>query len=181
MPMPRLPRSIPSSQGCWTTKSCVAGSDSGATKSRTRSRLHGSFSWRTRCYWLIETGVGIGFIVAALLGLGIGGIIVSQTLFVLTTEKINEFGVLKAMGATMSELSAIVLKQGAICCVGGLVAGLLLSVLLSRAAELAGAPVLIPWPLPVAVTVITMALCAAASLASIHKLRRLEPAMVFRT
>src|SRR6185295_4287930 len=79
-----------------------------------------SFSWRTRSYWLIETGMGLGFLAAALLGLLVGGVIVSQTLYAMTMEKLPEYGLLKALGATMHEISRVVLEQSLICGVAGL-------------------------------------------------------------
>ncbi len=139
------------------------------------------FSWRTRKYWLLETGVGLGFLVAAFLGLVVGGVIVSQTLYAMTLEKLPEFGVLKAMGATMLELARIVLAQGLLCGAAGLLAGLVLSEALGALATSAGNAVLIPLPLIAAVSVLTFFLASGSSLLSIHRLRRIEPGMVFRT
>lgn len=139
-----------------------------------------SFSWRTRRYWLLETGVGLGFLAAAFLGLLVGGVIVSQTLYAMTVEKLPEFGVLKAMGATMGELARVVLEQGLLCGALGLGVGLALSFALGAAASSAGTSVLIPWPLTLAVAAMTALLCASAALVSIARLRRVEPALVFR-
>lgn len=139
-----------------------------------------SFSWQTRKYWLLETGVGFGFLAAAFLGLLVGGVIVSQTLFAMTVEKLPEFGVLKAMGASMRELSCIVLQQGLTCGALGLMLGLAVSVSLGSLASSTGTAVLIPWPLISAVTILTVLLCSGASLLSIMRLRRVEPASVFR-
>jgi putative ABC transport system permease protein len=140
-----------------------------------------SFSWRTRSYWLLETGMGLGFLAAALLGLLVGGVIVSQTLYAMTIEKLPEYGVLKAMGATMGELAIVVLEQGLICGAAGLVLGVSVSMVVGYAASQAGTTVLIPWPLLICVVVLTVILCAGAALLSIGRLRLLEPAMVFRT
>jgi putative ABC transport system permease protein len=139
------------------------------------------FSWRTRRYWLIETGIGIGFLAAAVLGLLVGAVIVSQTLFAMTVEKLPEYGVLRAMGASSRELAMMVLQQGLICGALGLGAGLVLSVLLANAATQAGTLIEITTPILILVVVVTTVLCCAASLLSIMKLRKIEPAMVFRT
>jgi putative ABC transport system permease protein len=144
------------------------------------ARTRADFSWRTRRYWLVETGVGVGFLAASVLGLTVGGVIVSQTLYSMTVEKLPEFGVLKAMGATMAELSAVVLQQGLLCGAAGLAVGLVLSAALAAAASLVGTAVLVPWPLAVAVTLLTAFLCSCASLVSIARLRRIEPTAVFR-
>ena len=139
-----------------------------------------SLSWRTRRYWLVETGVGLGFLAAAFLGLLVGGVIVSQTLYAMTVEKLSEYGVLKALGATMGEISRVVLAQGLICGAAGLAMGLLASFALSVAAESAGATVVIPWPLAIGVTLLTAILCSGAAMVSIARLRKVDPAMVFR-
>lgn len=139
------------------------------------------FSWRTRSYWLLETGMGLGFLVAAFLGLAVGAVIVSQTLYTMTVEKLPEFGVLKAMGASMNELSRVVLEQGLLCGLAGLLVGLVVSGAVGWIATSAGTTVLIPWPLAAGVAVMTALLCSGAALASISRLRRLEPAAVFRT
>jgi putative ABC transport system permease protein len=140
-----------------------------------------SFSWRTRSYWLIETGMGLGFLAAALLGLMVGGVIVSQTLYAMTMEKLPEFGVLKALGLTMREIARIVLEQSLICGSAGLLLGLLFSIGIGAAAGAAGTSVEIPAALIIAITLLTGVLCAGAALVSILRLRRVEPAMVFRT
>jgi putative ABC transport system permease protein len=139
------------------------------------------FSWRTRSYWLIETGMGLGFLAAAMLGLMVGGVIVSQTLYAMTMEKLPEFGVLKALGATMGEISRVVLEQSLLCGAVGLLIGLLISLGISTAAGAAGTSVEIPAWLIGGIVMLTAMLCTGAALVSIQRLRRVEPGMVFRT
>lgn len=139
-----------------------------------------SFSLRTRMYWLFETGVGFGFLAASVLGLLVGGVTTSQTLYTMTLDKLPEFAVLKALGSSMLELSSVVLSQSLLCGVMGLAIGLGASFALAPVAELAGTTVLIPWPLVVGVAVLTVCLCSGASIFSILRLRRVDPAMVVR-
>ena len=139
------------------------------------------FSWRTRSYWLIETGMGLGFLAAAMLGLMVGGVIVSQTLYAMTMEKLPEFGVLKALGATMGEISRIVLEQSLLCGAAGLLIGLLISIGIGAAAGAAGTSVEIPTWLMGSIVILTALLCSGAAMVSIIRLRRIEPGMVFRT
>jgi putative ABC transport system permease protein len=140
-----------------------------------------SFSWRTRRYWLVETGMGLSFLAAALLGLLVGGVIVSQTLYAMTMEKLPEFGVLKALGASMVDLSRVVLEQSLLCGSAGLLLGLLSSYCISALAGMAGTTVEIPVALVIVIVLLTGILCAGAALVSIARLKRVEPAMVFRT
>lgn len=140
-----------------------------------------SFSYRTRKYWLFETGVGIGFLAAAALGALVGGVIVSQTLYAMTVEKLPEFGVLRAIGASSGELSLVVLVQALVCWCLGIVLGFAASVGVRHLAAAMGTTVLMPIGLVAGVVLLTTALCSAASLMSIARLRRVEPASVFRT
>ncbi len=126
-----------------------------------------SFSSRTRIYWLFETGVGLGFMVAAFLGICVGTLIVSQTLYAMTIERLPEFGVLKAMGANMKELTRVVMEQSLLCGGLGLLIGLVISFGVSGMASSVGAAVIISVPLVLAVGVLTILLCAGASVFSI--------------
>jgi putative ABC transport system permease protein len=125
--------------------------------------------------------MGIGFLGAALLGLLVGGVIVSQTLYAMTLEKLPEYAVLKAMGASMSEVALVVLEQGLVCGVVGVSCGLGVSVLLVHVALHAGTIIEISLPLIFMVTLVTMILCIGAALVSVVRLYRVEPAMVFRS
>jgi putative ABC transport system permease protein len=144
-------------------------------------RTRAQFSWATRSYWLIQTGIGLGFLGAAFLGLLVGGAIVSQTLYAMTLEKIPEYGLLKALGASMPEICRSVLQQSFICGAAGLGAGLLISLLISMAAQRAGTSIEITPVLMLMSAGMTALLCSSASLLSIRRLWRLEPASVFRT
>ena len=137
-------------------------------------------SWKTRRYWLVETGMGVGFFAAALLGLLVGGVIVSQSLYAMTVEKLPEFGVMRAMGASTRELASIVLEQGLLCGVGGLLLGLIISCTLASLATSAGTTIEVRPPLIVLIVVLTLLLCSAASVVSILRLRKVDPATIFR-
>ena len=58
-----------------------------------------TYSWICMEFWLTRTGIGISFGMAAFLGLLVGLAVVAQTLYATVTERIKEFGTLKAMGA----------------------------------------------------------------------------------
>jgi putative ABC transport system permease protein len=146
-------------------------------EARTRSEI----SWLTRSYWLIQTGIGLAFLGAAFLGLLVGGAIVSQTLYAMTLEKLPEYGLLKALGASMPEICRSVLQQSFVCGAAGLAAGLTISVLIAVAATRAGTAIEITPLLLLLSTGMTALLCSGASLLSIRRLWALEPASVFRT
>ncbi len=144
------------------------------------AHLKNGLAWRTEYYWMMETGVGMGFVASALIGLIVGTVIVSQTLYGMTIERIGEYGVMKALGASMSELARVVLEQSLICGVLGFLVGSAISAVAAPVLGRAGTSVHIPIGLTVFVAILTALLCIMASLASIARLRSLEPAMVFR-
>ena len=62
-------------------------------------------------YWLTRTGIGLSFGLAAFLGLLVGLAVVAQTLYSSVTERVKEFGTLKAMGADGRCISRFLLAQ----------------------------------------------------------------------
>jgi len=64
----------------------------------------GEFSNKTRLYWSLQTGIGIGVGITVFLGFIVGTIIVGQTIYSSTMEHIREFGTLKAIGATNMDI-----------------------------------------------------------------------------
>src|SRR5260370_5178517 len=69
------------------------------------------FAAMTARYWLLTTGAGAALALGAVLGIAVGVIIVSQTLYAATVERLGEFATLRAMGASNAYLNSIVLKQ----------------------------------------------------------------------
>ena len=116
---------------------------------------------------------------AALGGL-VGVINIAQTLYSATVERLAEYATLTAIGAGTGYLNRIVLTQSLIA--GGIgfsVAAVIASVLAASSAS-SPAAVLLP-PLAIAtIGILTLALCAIASLLAIRKLYTIDPTSVFR-
>ena len=139
-----------------------------------------AFSRRSRGYWVFGTGLGIGWCMTAILGLGVGTVVLSQTIYTLTFEKRSEFATLKSIGWSARALGGVVLAQAGI--LGAI--GYALGVGASR--------VVLEW-IPPAVSIRLSTGLAAAVLAltglvalasaanSVWRLARLEPAEVFHS
>ncbi len=155
----------------------------GALQSRlpeTDVRTRDEFSTRSRRYWVLQTGAGGAIMTAGFLGFVVGVVIVSQTIYAMTMENIEEYATLRAMGASRGFISRVVLAQGA----GSGLLGYLLGVgvCLPALAFLRGG---IPWVttppwLPAGMFLVSMLMCGLASLVSIRKAISVEPARVFR-
>ena len=69
------------------------------------------FSTQSRWHWLIKTKAGIALGYAALLGLLVGMVVTSQTLYAATTASAKEYAMLLAMGIPRRRMTATVLVQ----------------------------------------------------------------------
>jgi len=131
-------------------------------------------------YYMKYTGIPINFGIAVALGFLIGTAIAGQTFYNFTLENLRYFGTLKAMGATNGILLRMILLQalmvgalgyglgvGGASLFGYLLGGTELSFRLTRELLLVSAGAI-------------MIIIIFSALISIHKVMRLEPAIVFK-
>ncbi len=138
------------------------------------------FRNRTWGYWLFGTGVGSGFFISALLGFIVGGAVVGQVLYAMVMEQRPEFGVLKAMGSENTRLRNMVATQAMIIGITGYVLGMLATIPLQMMIVSVGTPFKLFWQLVAGGFLMTVGVCAAATVVPVLKIYALEPAMVFR-
>ena len=129
---------------------------------------------------MFGTGAGITVLIAAGLGLLVGVVVVAQTIYAATVDHLREYGTLKAMGATNAYLYRVILQQAALSALAGYGIGIGIALMASRA-SLAGTTAIILEPaLASALFVLTLVMCLGASVVSINKVTRIDPAMVFK-
>jgi len=138
------------------------------------------FAQKTQWYWMFTTGAGMALVIAAGLGLVVGGVVVAQTLYATTMDHLPEFGTLRAMGAKNGYLYKIIMAQAVAAAVVGYVPGIALSHLLVHLAEAGGASILLTWKMSVGLFFLTVVMCVAAAFVSINRVTRIDPAMVFK-
>jgi putative ABC transport system permease protein len=133
----------------------------------------------TRDYWLFGTGIGMGMVFAAVLGLIVGAVIVCQTLYSSTLERLREYATLKALGMGNSRVAVIVLQQAM--CIGilGYLSGTMLSYAVAQKLPDWNLEVLFSPALHGMAFVLTMVICAIAGITSVARVFRLSPAIVF--
>lgn len=138
--------------------------------------------WRAsqEFYWMFGTGAGITVLIAAALGLLVGVVVVAQTIYSATVDHIREYGTLKAMGATNAYLYRVILQQAAISAVAGFGIGIAIALAVSRASLAGTTAIIVEPPLVAALFALTLGMCLLASVVSIHKVTRLDPALVFK-
>lgn len=140
----------------------------------------GEFSWKTQRYWIIQTGMGVGFGLTAFLGFMVGTIIVGQTIYSSTVEHLREFGTLKAIGATNADLYRIILQQALINACAGYALGVILTAGAKGLYEAAGVTMAITPALRVVMFGVTLLMCLGSSVISIRKATRVDPVIVFK-
>jgi putative ABC transport system permease protein len=139
------------------------------------------FGWKTVTWVLENTGIGVNFGTTVLLGFIVGMAIAGQTFYLFTVENLKQFGALKAIGASTGMLARMILLQSfTVGFIGfGVGVGLATFFGLTIAGE-GRLPFIETWPLLVGVFFALVSICAISSAISIHKLAKLEPAIVFR-
>ena len=81
------------------------------------------FAVLTAQYWMLKTGAGIGVVMTAFLGLFVGTIIISQTLFSTTQENRSNYVSLLAIGFDKKSLTLVVFLQSLIVGFSGIFIG----------------------------------------------------------
>ncbi|RMG06323.1 MAG: FtsX-like permease family protein [Planctomycetota bacterium] len=140
----------------------------------------GEFMRRSVVYWLLGTGAGIMSILAAVLGLFVGGAIVGQAIYSQTMQKYREYGTFKALGGTNAELAGIILAQALFTALLGYATGVLVAGVVGRLMSEGRLLILMPPGVVVALGGVTALMCVAASLTSVARVVGLEPAIVFK-
>src|SRR5216110_2862753 len=69
------------------------------------------FSVRSRVHWLTKTKAGIALGYSALLGLLVGAVVTSQTLYAAVAASLREYAILQALGIPRWRMAATVVAQ----------------------------------------------------------------------
>jgi len=158
-----------------------------ATKEKLRRNLVGvdvytrdEFSYKTRRYWAVETGVGFSFLLTIVISFLVGMLIVGQTIYNSTMEHIKEFGTLKAIGASNFEIYKIIFSQAVINALLGYVVSLVITMITVRLYDAIGMVLVVRWWVNLAVLALTLVMCSTAAFVSIRRIKKIDPAILFR-
>lgn len=129
---------------------------------------------------LLREQLGVSFGISTSFGVLIGLIIVALSMFSSVLDNLREFGTLKAIGCTNGHLTALLLVQSLLYALLGSVVGLGLVVMVTSAMRQPLLVPIIPKPIFAIVPFAMVILCLSASILALSRIRKLEPAMVFR-
>lgn len=137
------------------------------------------FAERSVKYWMLETGVGITVIITAALGLLVGAVIMSQTLFAITQDHIANYATLLALGFHQKTLRQIVLTQSLSLGGLGIIVGLVLFFLACNASARSPIPLETTPMVTTGLVAFSLLCCIASSWFSIRAIFKLDPVSVF--
>ncbi len=132
------------------------------------------FSFRTRMHWLTTTKAGIALGYTAILGLLVGAVVTSQTLYSATAASFREYATLEALGIPRWRIGMVILLQAFWIGVGGVVLAFPVIWALASVAELMSVHVLMPWWLLSGASVVTLSMALFAGLAALRSLRFID-------
>jgi len=138
------------------------------------------FSKKTRLYWSLQTGIGIGIGITVFLGFIVGTIIVGQTIYSSTMEHIREFGTLKAIGATNLDIYKIIFEQALINACIGYALGFMLTLITKNLYDRFRVNLILTPELIIVMFFITVFMCLLSSFISIQKVAKVDPVIVFK-
>jgi putative ABC transport system permease protein len=134
------------------------------------------FSLRSRLHWLFTTkaGVAVGF--TALLGLLVGAVVTSQTLYAATAASQREFATLRAMGIPSWRLQLTVLSQSLWVGFFGLLVATPVTYLTSEAANAVGTEVQLHPMVILVACAVTLLMALLSGLAALRSFQSVDPA-----
>ena len=138
------------------------------------------FSTKSRMHWLTKTKAGIALGYTALLGLLVGMVVTSQTLYAATAASAKEYAILLAMGIPRRKVTLTVLVQSFWVGLFGIVLAYPIVHGLAYAGTFLGVAIPLPWELLVVSAVVTMVMSLIAGLVALRSVRRIEPMTLLR-
>lgn len=138
------------------------------------------FSFNSRWHWLTKTKAGIALGLAALLGLLVGAVVTSQTLYAATAASLKEYAVLRAMGIPRWRMSLSVLMQSFWIGLAGIALAIPAIFFMAHFGSEAGAKVLLPPWLWAGAVSITLVMALGSGLFALRSLRSVEPVSLLR-
>jgi putative ABC transport system permease protein len=140
------------------------------------------FSRRTRLHWLLRTKAGIALGYAAALGLLVGAVVTSQTLYAATVASLREYAVLRALGIPRWRIAGMVVSQSFWIGIIGIALALPTAYGVALALDrFTGVHIVdLPWWLQGAAAAVTLVMALVSGLYALGSLRQIEPAMLLR-
>ncbi len=147
----------------------------------TRAYTREEMALLTQSYWQQRSGIGFILGLGAVVGVLVGVVVVGQILYASVSDRIKEFGTLKAMGASDLFIYSVIVEQGLWMAILGYLPGMALCLgVAAWTAQTQGIAILITPASAVIVFGITVVMCVGSAIFAIQKVTRVDPAIVFK-
>jgi putative ABC transport system permease protein len=138
------------------------------------------FSFRTRLYWAVRSGLGMSFGSSTLLGLMVGLVVVAQSLFAFVLDHQGDYATLKALGAEDAQVYRILVTQSLAIAIAGAVLGNAFSVVLRRVISTPRVTIDMHVGLVLAATGLAILICLVSALLPFRRIRKVDPVTVLQ-
>lgn len=138
------------------------------------------FSKISQLYWLLESGLGLGFAFSGGIGLLIGIVITSQTLKAVIQTSIREYATLRALGVSVRALRFVVLEQSAWVGVIGVTITSLIAAAVIQLATANHILVAAPWWAFAGTAAFMLTIAVTSGALALRVLNQSEPATLLR-
>jgi putative ABC transport system permease protein len=133
------------------------------------------FSTRSRLHWMTTTKAGLALAFTACLGLVVGAVVTSQTLYAATVASQREYATLRAMGIPRWRMMLSVLAQSFWVGLAGIVLAIPISLGLAWLAESIGTHVRLPAEIIAPAAVVTLVMAIGSGLWALRSLQQVDP------
>jgi putative ABC transport system permease protein len=139
-----------------------------------------SFALQSKIHWLTKTKAGVAVTFIALLGLTVGAVVTSQTLYAATAAASRELAVLVALGISRHRIQWSILTQAFVVGILGLCLGAPGALVLGELAKAVGTNAdIAPWILATTCAV-TLVMALASGFFALRSLQLAEPTSLLR-
>jgi putative ABC transport system permease protein len=177
---------LPADQTTWILGRCRKPEDAAGVVERLRvyptlsAFTSAELSLRSRLHWLTKTKAGLAMGCAAALGLLVGAVVTSQTLFAATLASLREYAVLRALGIPRWRLGMTVMAQAVWVGIAGVLLALPMAFAAAAGIRRLGVPVDLPGWLLATAAAVTMGMAILSGLTALRSLRLVEPVSLLR-
>ena len=138
------------------------------------------FSWATKKTVLSTSGIAISFGGLIVFAIVAGFFIIGLTLYSAATDRLRDYGTLKAIGASNGYVVRLILVQAVVFAVVGFVLGYGLIELFRFGIGQTGVLFSFSWAMRAAFLGLTLLICMGGAVFAIRRINGVEPASVFR-
>ena len=128
---------------------------------------------------LVKTNTGTSFGSLVIFAIISGFFIIGLTMYSSVLDRIQDYGTLKAIGATNGYLSKLILMQAFLYGIAGFIIAYLLLILFKEGVQSSGMILKFDFIFTVSLLAVTLMMSIGGSLIAVFEIRKLEPASVF--